>query len=49
MERRNERRLRGLGQDSDTAKTKAKLSGELLSTSLYDRRTYFERAVGERA
>ena len=35
--------------DADTAKTKAKLIGELLHTYLYDHQTYLERNVGDRA
>ncbi len=43
---------RGDCADSGTArapKTKARLSVELLHTFLYDRQTYFQRAVGDRA
>ncbi len=52
MDRRSdsERRLRGLGRHGARApKTKARLIGELLHTFLYDRQTYFQRAVGDRA
>ena len=44
-----DRRIRGDCADSDTAKPKAKLIGELLHTYLYDHQTYLERNVGDQA